>query len=82
MIQNGDIFVEVSQRVSAFMLYEVYCNLDLSDENCTREDQLDAIYRFLYSHACKNFIAYCAKHEGMTLDKYCKIMKIDQNQLL
>ena len=46
------------------------------------DEYLDDAYRFLYTSASKGFIEFCAKKEGMELDRYCEMLGIKESDLI
>ena len=79
VIQYGKVFPEVHQRVVAFRYWQEYLNgrsVKSSYGVSTERDYLDDAYRFLYTSASKEFLEFCAKKDGMSLDKYLKMLGI------
>ena len=81
MIQYNDIFVEVRQRVAAFQYWKEYTN-QTGLYGITESDYLDEAYRFLYTSASRDFIKFCAKKEFLEFPAYCRVMGIDEKELL
>jgi len=85
MMQYGDIFVEVRQRVAAFKMWADFCRTKYSIPEYAKAkegDYLDEAYRFLYTSASRDFIKYCARREKMRFNDYCANMGIDKKQLI
>lgn len=81
MIQYNDIFVEVRQRVAAFQYWKEFTN-QTGIYGITESHYLDEAYRFLYTSASKDFMEFCAKKEGMTVDEYCDMLGVYQGDLI
>ena len=86
MKQYKDIFVEVRQRIAAFRYWQEFWN-NTAHEMCTynsvpENEYLDEAYRFLFTTASKTFLEFCAKKEGMSFDKYCKMLDVDPAELI
>ena len=79
MIEYGKVFPEVRQRAVVFQYWQEYLNghfIESSYGVSTEREYLDSAYRFLYTSASKEFLEFCAKKEGMLLDKYLEILGI------
>ena len=79
MIEYGKVFPEVRQRVAAFRYWQEYLKgrfVESSYGVSTERKYLDSAYRFLYTTASKEFLEFCAKKEGMLLDKYLEMLGI------
>ena len=82
MIEYGKVFPEVRQRVAAFRYWHEYLkarSVEFSYGSygvTTEMEYLDSAYRFLYTSASKEFLEFCAKKEGMSLDKYLEMLGI------
>jgi hypothetical protein len=81
MVQYGEIFTEVRQRVAAFQYWKEFTN-QTGLYGITESDYLDEAYRFLYTSASKGFMEFCAKKEGMTVDEYCDMLGVHQGDLI
>ena len=87
MIEYGKMFPEVRQRVVAFRYQQEYLKAFSGEFSCgsygvtTEREYLDSAYRFLYTSASKEFLEFCAKKEGMTLDKYLEMLGICMEDL-
>ena len=68
-----DIFVEVHQRLAAFRYWLEFWN---------NNEYFNEAYRFLFTIASKTFLKFCAKKEGMSFGKYCKMLDVDPMQLI
>ena len=78
-IEYGKVFSEVRQRVAAFRYWQEYLNgrfVKSSYGVSTEREYLDSAYQFLYTSASKEFLEFCAKKEGMLLDKYLEMLGI------
>ena len=88
MIQYGEVFPEVRQRVAAFRYWQEYMNDRLffvgkSSYGVFPENEyLDSAYRFLYTSASKEFMEFCAKKEEMSLDKYLEVLDVCMEDLI
>lgn len=77
----GEIFKEIGQLVSAFKNWK-HLYGDESDYGYIDEgDYLGQAYMFLSCPATKEFVEFCAKEDGLTLDEYCLSMGIDRDKL-
>ena len=79
VIQYGKVFPEVRQRVAVFRYWLEDLNgrsVKSSYGISTERDYLDDAYRFLYTSASKEFMEFCAKKDGMSLDKYLEMLGI------
>jgi len=68
---NGDLFVEVHQRVAAFNYHLEFWK---EKPNSELNELLDDAYRFLYQSVDVDFILFCAKKEEMDPIRYCKML--------
>ena len=78
-IEYGKVFPEVRQRALVFQYWQEYLNgrsVKSSYGVSTEMDYLDDAYRFLYTSASKEFMEFCAKKDGMSLDKYLEMLGI------
>jgi hypothetical protein len=83
MIQYDEVFTEVRQRVAAFKYWKEFNHLqDLYSPLITEDEYLDEAYRFLFTSASKDFMEFCAKKEGMTVDEYCDMLGVYQGDLI
>ena len=81
MIQYDEVFPEVRQRVAAFRYWKEFTNQN-DIYGMSEEFYLDEAYRFLYTSASKDFMEFCAKKEGMTVDEYCDSLGVYQGDLI
>ena len=87
MIEYGKVFPEVRQRTVAFQYWQEYLKSRLgkfsywSYRTIAEREYLDSAYRFLYTSAGKEFLAFCAKKEGMSLDRYLEMLGICMEDL-
>lgn len=80
-MQYCDIFGEVRQRVAAFKNWlELYGDKTFYGK-LDEDEYLEHAYRFLFCAAFKEFIEFCAKKEGLTLDEYCLSEHINKEEL-
>jgi hypothetical protein len=85
MIQYDEVFPEVRQRVAAFKYWQEFWKGRSGEYRygtSSEEDYLDDAYRFLYTSASKDFMEFCAKKEGMTVDEYCDSLGVYQGDLI
>lgn len=85
MIQYDEVFPEVRQRVSAFKYWQEFWKGRVEKSSygdVPEEDYLDEAYRFLFTSASKDFMEFCAKKEGMTVDEYCDMLGVYQGDLI
>ena len=78
-IEYGKVFPEVRQRALVFQYWQEYLNgrsVKSSYGVSTERDYLDDAYLFLYTSASKEFMEFCAKKDGMSLDKYLEMLGI------
>lgn len=79
MIEYGKVFPEVRQRAVVFQYWQEYLKdrfVESSYGVSTEREYLDSAYRFLYKSASKEFLEFCAKKDGMPLDKYLEMLGI------
>ena len=81
MIQYDEVFPEVRQRVAAFQYWKEFTN-QTGIYGMSEEFYLDEAYRFLFTSASKDFMEFCAKKEGMTVDEYCDSLGVYQGDLI
>lgn len=84
MIEYGKVFPEVRQRAVVFQYWQEYLKgrfVESSYGVSTERDYLDSAYRFLYTSASKEFLAFCAKKEGMSLDRYLEMLGVCMEDL-
>ena len=81
VMQYGDIFVEVRQRVAAFQYWKEFTN-QTGIYGITESDYLDEAYRFLFTTASRGFIGFCAKKENMSFDGYCAMLDLNPEKLI
>jgi hypothetical protein len=48
----------------------------------SESEYLDDAYRFLFTTACRTFMEFCAKKEGMALGEYCDMLGIKESDLI
>ena len=86
MMQYGNIFVEVRQRVAAFKYWREYWKGRGQNTypygGVEESEYLDDAYRFLFTTASKDFIGFCAKKEGVDFEEYCDWLGIRQKDLI
>lgn len=86
VMQYGDIFVEVRQRVCAFKYWRKFWkNRGQNNYPYGRVDEseyLDDAYRFLFTTASRDFIEFCAHMEFADFDEYCGWLGINQKDLV
>ena len=80
MVQYGEVFPEVRQRVAAFKYWQEFILSKFYGVD--EDDYLDEAYRFLYTSASKDFMEFCAKKEGMTVGEYCDSLGVYQGDLI
>lgn len=85
-MQYDEIFVEVRQRVAAFKYWCEFWNNTAHETypygGVSESDYLDGAYRFLFTTACRTFMEFCAKKEGMALGEYCEMLGIKESDLI
>ena len=85
MVQYDEIFPEVRQRVAAFKYWKEFMkghSEKSSYGEVPEEDYLDEAYQFLFTYASKDFMEFCAKKEGMTVDEYCDMLGVCAEDLI
>jgi hypothetical protein len=86
MIQYDEVFPEVRQRVAAFKYWREFLRNSPNETypygGVNEDDYLDEAYRFLFTSASKDFMEFCAKKEGMTVDEYCDMLGIKFSDLI
>lgn len=85
-MQYDEIFVEVRQRVAAFRYWREFWNKTAHETypygGVSESEYLDEAYRFLFTTACRAFMEFCAKKEGMALGEYCDMLGIKESDLI